>query len=160
MNCRRSTWLSVAFLAVVVPVTLLQGQSKPNFSGTWKLNFEKSDFGSLARPAALINKIAHREPDIELTMTEVSAGGETVTKALFTTDGKENLNSARGNTVRSKQWWEGSVLVTEAQGTLAGTRFTGKSRWSLSADGKVLTIERDLANFRGQTHQKLSMEKQ
>ena len=156
----KAPWRILSVLSLLFAVSPLQAQSKPDFSGTWRVNLEKSDFGSLSRPTGLINKIVHREPNIELTMTEISASGETVTKAHFTTDGKENSNSSRGNTVRSRQWWDGNVLVAEAQGTFAGAQFTGKSRWTLSSDGKVLTIERDLTNVRGETHQKLLLERQ
>jgi hypothetical protein len=37
---------------LVIAVTLLAAQTKPNFSGIWKLNLEKSDFGHLPAPAS------------------------------------------------------------------------------------------------------------
>jgi hypothetical protein len=34
----------------------------PNFTGTWKVNIEKSNFGPEAKPHSIVSKNDHREP--------------------------------------------------------------------------------------------------
>ena len=44
-----------------------QAQANPNFSGEWKLNTSKSDFGPLPGPSTRTDKIAHVHPDLKIT---------------------------------------------------------------------------------------------
>ena len=57
--------LALALLAGVQPA------GKPNFSGDWKLNLEKSNFGAVPPPTSITRKIVHAEPS--LTIDEVQS---------------------------------------------------------------------------------------
>jgi hypothetical protein len=47
----RSYTIRLFFVALLaVAFGLLQAKAKPNFSGTWKLNTGKSDFGAMPAP--------------------------------------------------------------------------------------------------------------
>lgn len=48
-------------------------QDKPNFSGSWLLQIEKSDFSHFPVPDTQINVIEHKAVDIKLTQTIRSA---------------------------------------------------------------------------------------
>jgi hypothetical protein len=41
---------------------LVQAQAKTDFSGTWKLNAGKSDFGPMPPPDSMTEKITHADP--------------------------------------------------------------------------------------------------
>ena len=139
---------------------LMAADAKPNLSGAWKLNVGKSDFGPLPGPTSRTLKIDHEDPSLKIAVTEVKQQGEVSYQASYTTDGKENVNTNRGNTFRSKLKWDGDVLVIETKGTFAGGEVTARDKWTLSDGGKTLTIERHLASEMGEVDQKLLLEKE
>jgi hypothetical protein len=119
---------------------------KPDFSGTWNLDKEKSEMGSGPgrgqRMAAPSMTIDHKDPELIIKRKLEFQGEERTQELKYTTDGKPNTNQGfRGRTINSKTYWEGSKLVTEAtRETPQGTVET-KEIYSLSDDGKTLTIE-------------------
>ena len=42
--------ISITLAAAVFAFALLAAQTKPDFSGTWKVNVQKSDFGPFPTP--------------------------------------------------------------------------------------------------------------
>ena len=44
---------------------LVQAQAKTDFSGTWKLNTGKSDFGPMPPPDSMTQKITHQDPSLK-----------------------------------------------------------------------------------------------
>ena len=46
---------------------------KPNFSGDWAMNLEKSNFGPLPMPTSVTMKITHAEPSITI-VTDAKGG--------------------------------------------------------------------------------------
>ena len=66
--------------------------------------------------------------------------GEVTAELKYSTDGKETTNSIRGNEIKSTAKWEGDDLAVAGKGSFQGADITLNDRWSLSADGKTLTI--------------------
>jgi hypothetical protein len=149
---------SVALLAAAFG--LLQAQAKPNFSGTWKLNTGKSDFGAMPAPDTRTDKITHEDPDLKDSFTQSGPMGEVAAEMKYSTDGKETTNSVRGNEIKSTAKWEGDELAIAGKTSLNGADVTLSDRWALSADGKTLTIQRHVASPMGETDQKIVLEKQ
>jgi hypothetical protein len=139
---------------------LLQAQAKPNFSGTWKLNASKSDFGAMPAPDTRTDKITHEDPDLKDSYTQSGQMGEVTAEMKYSTDGKETTNSVRGNEIKTTAKWEGDDLAIDGKASLNGADVTLKDRWSLSADGKTLTIQRHVNSPMGETDQKIVLEKQ
>jgi len=79
-------------LGLVCCLVLAQAQSKPNFTGTWKVNNSKSDFGPMPAPQSSTSKIDHKEPSLRIATTWVGDQGERTFEFSYTTDGKENTN--------------------------------------------------------------------
>lgn len=152
----------VAFLIFCLAALLLtaSAQAKPNFSGEWKLQVAKSEFGPLPAPTSRTDKITHEDPSLKLTVTQSGQSGEVTYDLNYTTDGKETANQVRGNTLKSVSKWEGDVLVIDTKANFGGNEITIKDKWSLSEDGKTITINRHLAGPQGEADQKLVMEKQ
>jgi len=149
---------SVALLAAAFG--LLQAQAKPNFSGTWKLNASKSNFGPMPAPEARTDKITHQDPDLKDSFTQSGPMGEVTAELKYSTDGKETTSSVRGNQIKSTAKWEGDELVIAGKTSFEGGDVTLADRWSLSADGKTLTILRHVNSPMGETDQKIVLEKQ
>ena len=64
----------VTALFVTAFATSMIAQSKPNFSGTWKLNLAKSDFGPLPAPDSRTDVIDHNDPTMKINTSQ--SGGQ------------------------------------------------------------------------------------
>ena len=54
--------VSKALLIIAGLASMAFAADKPNFSGDWKLNAAKSNFGPIPPPTSYTRKIAHAEP--------------------------------------------------------------------------------------------------
>ncbi len=134
------------------------GADKPNFSGDWKLNSEKSDLGQMPAPSSWTQKITHAEPKLTVLTKMASDRGEFEFELNYTTDGKESTNTIRSRSSVSVVKWEGDALSFDTKSKMGDNEFTMKDKWT--TDGKVLTIQRHWASSMGEGDQKLIFEKQ
>jgi hypothetical protein len=139
----------------------LPALAKPNFTGDWKLNTSKSDFGAVPGPDSMTNKIDHAEPKFSSTSKQSSQMGEVEIKTSCTTDGKECTNEGfQGSPTKSVMNWDGDALLVESKGHFGDIDFTSKQKWTLSEDSKVLTIAQSISTSMGDFTQTLVFEKQ
>ncbi len=138
----------------------LVAQSKPNFSGTWKLNVSKSDFGPLPGPTSRIDVIEHNDPVLKDSTSAEAAQGKQTFVSTYTTDGKEVVNKRGPQDIKSTVVWDGNKLVFNTKLTANDQDITIKNIWSLSADGQTLTQNVHLAAQMGEADQVMIMEKQ
>jgi hypothetical protein len=121
-------------------------QAKPDFTGKWSLDAAKSDFGGTPAPASVLHHIEHKEPNVKITTTQKSEAGETTNTRTFSTDGKDSTNkiTMMGSEypVTTSAKWDGQSLAVHASFDAQGTTVRLNDTWTLSADGKVLTIAR------------------
>ncbi len=150
----------VAALTVTAFAASLAAQTKPNFSGTWKLNVDKSDFGPLPAPTSQTNVIEHNDPVLKVNSTGENAQGKQNVSSTFTTDGKEVVNKQGPREVKSTVVWEGANLVVNSKFSFNDNDVTIKSVWTLSPDGKTLTQNAHLAAQMGEADQKYIFERQ
>jgi hypothetical protein len=80
--------LLLTFL-VALPLTTAFAQQKPDFSGTWKLNVAKSDFGALPGPESRTDVITHKDPSLSNSVTAEGAQGKQQYTVNYTTDGRK-----------------------------------------------------------------------
>lgn len=133
----------------------------PDFSGNWKLNGSKSDFGQFPAPSSLTQKITHAEPKLTVETNMSTDNGDMQFSANYTTDGKESTNQGFGGSeMKSTANWDGATLVIETKGAFGDNAFSMKDKWSLSDDGKTLTVLRHFSGGMGDVDQKLLFEKQ
>ena len=127
-------------LAVVVPASA----ALPNFSGHWKLNVEKSKLDDPYIGLTEERTIDHKDPQLVVNVKAVQDGEEDTSTAKYTTDGKETRNIVDGDPNFITAHWDGQTLIVEIK-IISDTDTTDLSdRWTLSADGKVLTIARKM----------------
>ena len=134
--------------------------AQPNFSGNWKLNTAKSDFGEMPPPNSMTEAITHEEPNLKVSVQQSSDMGDFNYEAAYTTDGKECTNTMRENPSTSVVKWDGDALVFETEGNYAGTDLKINDRLTMSDDGKVLTLIRHISGGFGEVDQKYVLEKQ
>lgn len=130
--------ISSLFL-IVAATGFAMAADKPDFSGDWKMDADKSTFGPMPPPTSLTCKIDHKDPDLSIVQTQSGAQGDQVLNFKYSTDGKETTNSLMGNEVKSKAAWEGKTLVINSSLDAGGSPVKLVSKYSLSDDGKTLT---------------------
>ena len=152
--------------AITVAITMfaaaasLAAQSKPNFSGTWKLNVAKSDFGVLPPSNGRTDIIDHQDPNLKDTVSDDGAQGQQNYTLSMTTDGKEATNTPGGLEMKNVATWTASSLLVNTKLQFQGSDVTIKTVWTLSDDGKTLTESAHFESQMGETDQKLIFEKQ
>lgn len=155
MMAHRITTLVLAFAFAALPAT-----AKPNFSGDWKLNASKSTFGQMPAPTSMTSKIVHEDPKLKNSLKQSSEQGDFESEFSYTTDGKESTNQMFGNPITSIVKWDGDVLLIDSKAKFGDNEFTMQDKWSLSGDGKTITIVRLFKSSMGEGEQKLVFEKQ
>src|SRR5260370_27983283 len=150
----------IAVFTLTAFAAALAAQSKPNFSGTWKLNLSKSDFGPLPAPSSRTDVIEHADPALKISTTAETQQGKQSTTANFTTDGKEVMNKQGPRDIKSTVTWEGTNLVVNSKFSFNDNDVTIKSVWTLSDDAKTLTLNAHLAAQMGEADRTMVFEKQ
>jgi hypothetical protein len=140
---------------VCLCASIAAAQTKPDFSGTWKMNREKSKF-ERGGPESLLIKIDHKEPAFVEDWTMTTPNGERAFQAKYTTDGKETEQEVMGRTAKTSAKWEGDALVIEFK-TESGFF---KRKITISADGKTITKVVTQSSDGGQTEDIAVFEKQ
>jgi hypothetical protein len=149
-----------AILAVIV-LAALPALAKPNFTGDWKLNTSKSNFGEAPAPDSWTYKIDHADPKVTSVAKTSGPMGEFEMKSACTTDSKECTNEGfQGSPIKSVMKWDGDTLVNDAKGQFGEMDFTMNQKWTLSADGKTLTIVQTTSTSMGEFTQTLVFDKQ
>jgi hypothetical protein len=126
-------------MAVVLALALFaQKSNKPDFSGTWQLDVQRTRFGEVPQPKSLVIQIEHHEPQIRILTVTTTEKGEARETLDLITDGKEHAQTTQGQPcVASARWdqWTGTHMVIEEScaGNLVSRRFT------LGTKGRILT---------------------
>jgi hypothetical protein len=130
--------MKALLLVVVAGLTITcSAADKPNFSGEWKMNPSRSNYGAIPPPAIFIRKIVHTEPEISIVEEQSGGTADSTSTRKITTDGKSASFDMNGTPVTASATWEGNELVANSNAESLGLKF--KDRMSLSDDGKVLT---------------------
>jgi hypothetical protein len=133
MKSRIGTALIITTIVCLV-ASVASAQTKPNFSGAWKMNREKSKFSG-GGPDAVLIKIDHKEPELTEDWSMTTPDGERSFQAKYTTDGKETEQNVMGRMAKTSAKWVGDALVIEFKTTEG---FFNR-KITLSADGKTMT---------------------
>ncbi len=137
-----------------------KAEEHPNFSGTWVMNPEKSNWGEVGAPDIMRYAIRHTGANLVLVSTQ-----DSVTKRLeMTTDGLERMTEEDADSeIWARVYWDGKTLVWEGRRKAKPAHqvdpINWTSHWSLSDDGKVLTIQREIKVVQGTLDQTIVMDK-
>jgi hypothetical protein len=124
--------------AVVVAALVVSGQpAKPDFSGEWKMNAAKSNFGALPPPEFITRSITHVEPSLTIVEEQRPAMGDEKVTRQYVTDGSPTTFMSGGATVKTSAVWKEKTLVVNSSVDEVGLSFV--DHMSLSDDGKTLT---------------------
>lgn len=154
------------------------GQAKPtDFSGTWALDVSKSQLGERARIEAMTMTVAQTDKELKVTTetkrpappADASAGGPGGGRGMgrgfgggdgtvvYSLEGKETVVEVDGPNGKLPIKYKASLEPAKANlsssrsfnGPMGDVTITTKDVWSLSADGKTLTVVREQTSPRG-----------
>jgi hypothetical protein len=135
----------VTVVGVVVLAAQLAGQAKPDFSGTWTMVADKSDFGPMPAPASMTRTITHKDPVLKVVIVQTGGPmGDTTIETNFTTDGKPQQNTVSGNPMTTVAKWDGAAITLHTNTSQQGVDILLDDRYELSNAGKTLTITRKI----------------
>jgi len=138
----RATILTVGAMLLCVPE--LCAQARRNFSGTWKMNMEKSklsDGNPITYYTEFIQEIDHREPKLQITEKIKSSDGDRNVVWKLDIDGREYDAKVVDVPAKISANWDGDRLITRISGE--DWKVVRKSK--MAEDGKAITSEFELA---------------
>lgn len=150
--------IGTALLVLTTFVGTAAAADKPNFSGEWKMNAAKSNFGGLPAPSAVVRKVTHAEPSLVIVEDQTSDLGTQSATRKYTTDGKETSFEANGAEVKGSAVWDGNAIVVNSTVDAIGVRFT--DRMTVSEDGRTLTSAVHIASPQGELDLTIVFDKQ
>jgi hypothetical protein len=132
---------SAGMMAMPAASAAMSSGSRPNLSGTWKLNIPKSNFGQIPPPASQVDTIVDNEPSITITADQKGGMmGDSNNAETLSTDGKPTSSPGMGGAaVASTTHWDGAALVVDSKTSFQGSDVTLKDTYTVSADGNTLT---------------------
>ena len=139
---------TILFLLAVGLSAAAQGpQSKPDFSGMWVFNAQKSSL-KVPAPTSMTLRIEQKDPQISFVRKQVYGDQSFDWKLDAATDTqKEVVQDSPGYTTASKVYWQGTALVVDSTMTASdGTKISDVVTYSLEDGGKFLeSVERQTA---------------
>ncbi len=150
----------LALTGTVLLLCAVLAQAKPDFTGEWKMNAAKSDFGQMPPPSSYVQKITHKDPELKIAATMAGEMGEISNNYNCTTDGKECSNTIFNSEMKSALKWDGDTLVIQSKADFQGNEVTITEKWALSEDGKTLTVNSHFSSQQGEGDMKVVLEKQ
>ncbi|HEY7286169.1 MAG TPA: hypothetical protein VH497_12035 [Vicinamibacterales bacterium] len=135
-----------------------QAPAKPNFSGEWKFNPAKSDFGVLPPPSSIRRTITHTEPNLTIVEDQRSDMGDASTTRKYVTDGTPITFASQGFDVKSSATWDGAALVIVSKVESQGLTF--KDDMTLSPDGRMLVSSVHISSLQGDLDIVIAFDKQ
>lgn len=149
-------------VVIVLVAVVCMAAETPNFSGIWKLDLSKSDFGPQTAPQSAEYVVRHVGSTVAFNYTQ---DGKT-TRVDLIPDNQERVTSTTEETaVWTRAYFSGDVLVIESRerrryGTQAANGVGWSSRWSLSPDNGQLIIERKIHTPDGEIAQHVVFDRQ
>jgi hypothetical protein len=160
---RRETKFFLALvLAISLPALLTAAPqaSRPDFSGRWSLDKDASRMPGLGDIESKDMTVEHKEPKIRIRVRVLLAMGSGSSFLAAVTDGVERENEeddapaeeAEGagqftvggaSSTKIKALWNGDrlAIATATVDSEAGSTFEKEQVWTLSPDGRTLTVE-------------------
>ena len=130
--------IALLVLVMAVAVAGLSFAQAPNFSGKWAPKEAAAPAGGGGRGGGMAGPMTVKQTATELTQERTM--GENTMTTVWKLDGTESVNKTQRGESKSTAKFDGGKLVikTSMEGPNGTTETTAS--WSLSADGKELTI--------------------
>ena len=134
--------VSAVFMTCALMLTA-RAQTKPDFSGAWKMNLEKSklsDGQPIPYYAEFTQEIDHREPKLRIVeKIKDSQGSSRTVEWNVTTDGKEYETKVADSPAKVSARWDGDRLVGQIRWGSGKETYLVTRKYALSADSQTAT---------------------
>lgn len=117
----------------------------PNLTGNWKLNLQKSQYGPIPAPVEVTRTIKLEGINLSMHTEQKTVQRDSSSDLKYTTDGKECVNKVTNGDAKGTARWEGDTLIIESSQMNGQQELKSREVWTLSSDGKTLTIQTHLA---------------
>lgn len=124
----------------------LVAASAQDFTGTWRLQSERPERGSLPEPPAAVLEVEHSAGRVRCTSTTSGGAPESF---QFTIDGNETKTAAGAKSLKVIAKWEGAALLINTIVSGPAGSYTQMDRWTMSRDRATLTIAREIVRGAG-----------
>ena len=169
MNSRKNSGSGKRFINISLPglfafvsLSLISGGlfAQPNFSGSWALNESKSTLGDGPRMSVSSMTVNQQEGLISIDLVRPSFdGGDVSSSEKYTLDGKESINQGmmESSVKTITTWSDDKKELTFAKTVLFDMNgetmeFKITEVWSISDDGKTLTVKSAMSSQMGDTN--------
>jgi hypothetical protein len=139
--------LIAALLIAFMPSATGWGQQKPDFSGTWKLNVDQSDYGDLQGPNSRTDIIAQHDDQITETVATVQRHKDQGYVLRFSTNGHktvlppgEEIHIPPVTLEGISASWQGNTLVVIEWLKFDDIELPARYAYTLSADRNKLSM--------------------
>jgi hypothetical protein len=113
---------------------------KPDFSGTWTFNRDKSRL-QIPAPNATVFVVDHTEPALRISRTHFAGDRRDTFSIDLTTDGREVSVDRADVQLRCRAYWDGDTLAFDTRLAREGEEATNAVRYTLSSDGWTFSAE-------------------
>jgi hypothetical protein len=134
---------SILFVGAVLAMAAISwaaADTHTDFSGTWKADMAKSDFGPMGGPDEQTNVIEHKDPKLKIKQSVKGGQRPGDSESNYMTDGTESTNKRGAQDVKTVAKWDGAKLVMTTKLNAQGMDVTVTATYELAADGKTMTI--------------------
>jgi hypothetical protein len=120
-------------LLTIAGIALAFAVDRPDFSGNWTLNLDRSSFGTAPKPTGMTLKVTRDGDATHAVQTTDSQAGPTDVESNWILDGQEH-DTGQGKVLTR---WEGNTLYSERKSDAGAVN---EKIWlAMSADGKTAT---------------------
>ncbi len=127
-----------------------QSSIKPDFSGRWRMEKDKSNFAGFTKPDLMVQMVEDHSPTLNIHTVQTKDGKTSTVDVAYFTDGRESSNVINGRDAISKTYWDGSVLVVRTDmKDSKNNDVEMEDRWDLSKDKDTLTRSSHIVTSNG-----------
>ena len=137
----RDTTRRVLILTAVLLCLAASAFARPNFTGKWTLDSEKSYLGPFADLTVLVRDVHHDDPRLIISVEADGSRGKQTGEMRFLTQREEVTNTVAGVETTGHVMWLGDHLLMKTTRDWDGLSTTLEELWTLSDDGKTLRVD-------------------
>lgn len=124
---------------------------KPDFSGRWRMEKDKSQFSGFKAPDIITRTVDQRGVIMNVHTVQTSGQKTSISDVSYNIDGETTQNIISGRDAESKTYWDGPVLVVRTTTkTSKGDSEVIEDRWALSDDKQTLTTTSHVETDKGE----------
>jgi hypothetical protein len=155
--------MSRALAALFISLALAGPATAVDFSGSWRLDVARSDFGKMTGitpPSVRTDVIRHRGPLLNDSLTQTRSGSTTTSTFDYVLDGQERVMKVSGQDAHYTGKWMGDTLQLDSKVRMMVFDIAVRERWSLTSDRRMLIIARHFWYPLGEGDQTLRFSRQ